>query len=63
MSEHLDLSQLQKDGVVRRIRSVDEFCRRYRLSEDERIRLTRLFGSFASEHELLMNATRSPVFR
>ncbi|OLP59103.1 hypothetical protein BJF93_04070 [Xaviernesmea oryzae] len=62
MSEHLDLGKLDDSGL-RKVRSVEEFCRRYRLNQEEHVRLTRLFGHFASEQELLMNARRPPVFR
>ncbi|GAK69680.1 hypothetical protein [Agrobacterium rubi] len=48
---------------VKPIQSVVEFCRRYRLDETEETRLRKLFGEFASRHELLMNAQRKPVFR
>lgn len=62
MSEHFGTAKVD-DGKARSVRSVDEFCRRYRLSQEENVRLTRLFGNFASEQELLMNARRPPVFR
>ena len=48
---------------IKPILNVVEFCRRYRLDETEEKRLTKLFGDFASRHELLMNAQRKPVFR
>lgn len=58
---------LDKDTLdtteVKPILSVVEFCRRYRLDEAEEKRLRKLFGDFASRHELLMNAHRKPVFR
>ena len=38
-------------------------CDRYRLDDEEKARLRKLFGDFASRHELLMNAQRKPVFR
>ncbi len=62
MSEHIDVAKVE-NSPLRRVRSVDDFCRRYRLGDDEKNRLTRLFGSFATEQELLTNATRAPVFR
>ncbi|KQS65451.1 hypothetical protein ASG39_09495 [Rhizobium sp. Leaf371] len=62
MSEHIDVAKVE-NSPLRRVRSVEDFCRRYRLGADEKIRLTRLFGQFATEQELLMNATRAPVFR
>ncbi len=48
---------------IKPILSVVEFCRRYRLDQSEESRLRKLFGEFASRHELLMNAQRKPVFR
>lgn len=45
------------------ILSVAEFCHRYRLDKAEEVRLRKLFGEFASKHELLMNAQRKPSFR
>nr|WP_281517374.1 hypothetical protein [Ferranicluibacter rubi] len=62
VSEHIDVAKVE-NSPLRRVRSVDDFCRRYRLGDDEKIRLTRLFGQFATEQELLTNATRAPVFR
>jgi hypothetical protein len=43
--------------------NVTEFCKRYRLDQTEEKRLRKLFGDFASRHELLMNAQRKPNFR
>ena len=48
---------------IKPILSVGDFCRRYRLDESEESRLRKLFGDFASRHELLMNAQRKPTFR
>jgi hypothetical protein len=62
VSQHIDVSEVENSSL-RRVRSVDDFCRRYRLCDAEKLRLTRLFGQFATEQELLMNATRAPVFR
>jgi len=61
------MQRLDKDELdtteVKPILNVMEFCRRYRLDETEEKRLRKLFGDFASRHELLMNAQRKPVFR
>lgn len=61
------MQRLDKDELdtteVKPILSVMEFCHRYRLDETEEKRLRKLFGDFASRHELLMNAQRKPVFR
>lgn len=56
-------SQELETTEIKPILSVVEFCRRYRLDETEERRLRKLFGDFASRHELLMNAQRKPVFR
>jgi Asp-tRNA(Asn)/Glu-tRNA(Gln) amidotransferase C subunit len=48
---------------IKPILSVVEFCRRYRLDDAEESRLRKLFGEFASRHELLMNAQRKAMFR
>lgn len=58
----LDNNELET-SEIRPILSVVEFCRRYRLDESEEKRLRKLFGDFASRHELLMNAQRKAVFR
>lgn len=55
---------LKPDLIVsKEIVSVVDFARRYRLSKVEENRLTKLFGQFASKHELLMNARREASFR
>lgn len=51
------------DTGAKPILNVAEFCRRYRLDKMEETRLRKLFGDFASRHELLMNAQRKPNFR
>lgn len=43
--------------------SISEFARRHRLDRLEEERLRKLFGDFASRHELLLNAQRPPQFR
>ncbi|TDK37019.1 hypothetical protein E2F50_08935 [Rhizobium deserti] len=62
MSSHLNLDELENKGL-RKVWSVNEFAKRYRLDEEEEARLVKLLGSFASEQELLMNASRAPRFR
>ena len=61
MSEHIDTEHFQIG--LKRVLPVADFARRYRLSEQEEKRLKSLFGDFASQHELLMNADRSPRWR
>ncbi len=58
----LDNNELET-SETKPILSVVEFCRRYRLDDMEEKRLRKLFGDFASRHELLMNAQRKAVFR
>lgn len=48
---------------LKEVVSVADFVRRYRLLKDEESRLLKLFGAFASKHELLMNVRRQPSFR
>lgn len=62
MSERLDIEQVEQIGL-RKVWSVSEFARRYRLDCEEERRLLKLLGPFASEQELLMNASRVPRFR
>lgn len=58
----IDNKHLDGNGV-KPILNVTEFCRRYRLDKAEEARLRKLFGEFATRHELLMNAQRKPVSR
>ncbi|MCJ8521685.1 hypothetical protein ABID21_004868 [Pseudorhizobium tarimense] len=62
MSERIDVEQLEENGL-RKVWSVSEFAKRYRLERDEETRLLKLLGAFATEQELLMNASRAPRFR
>ena len=62
MSTHLDVKVIE-DKISRKVWSVSDFAKRYRLDEIEKNRLVTLLGSFASEQELLMNASRTPRFR
>jgi hypothetical protein len=63
MSEHIDVGQLEQVNI-RKVWSVSEFAKRYRLDAKEESRLQKLLGSFATEQELLMNACRrTPRFR
>jgi hypothetical protein len=48
---------------LKKVWNVSEFARRYRLDQDEEKRLLKLLGTFASQQELLMNASRAPRFR
>ncbi len=62
MSERIDVEQITEFGI-RKVWSVSEFAKRYRLEREEEARLTKLLGAFATEQELLMNASRAPRFR
>ncbi|WFS01944.1 hypothetical protein [Rhizobium tumorigenes] len=62
MSSYID-SKTIESAANRRVWSVSEFARRYRLDKSEEDKLLALLGPFALEHELLMNAQRRPVFR
>jgi hypothetical protein len=43
--------------------SVSDFCARYQLGDEEEQRLRKLFGDYASRHELIINVQRKPNFR
>jgi hypothetical protein len=62
MTTHLKLEDIQNTGL-KKVWSVAEFSKRYRLDREEEARLLKLLGPFASQQELLMNATRTPRFR
>lgn len=62
MSERISVEQLEQIGR-RKVWSVSDFARRHRLETEEEGRLLKLLGPFASEQELLMNASRTPRFR
>jgi len=62
MTTHLKLEELNNQGL-KKVWSVAEFAKRYRLHREEEARLLKLLGPFASQQELLMNATRAPRFR
>lgn len=59
---HITPVDLQQSGM-KKVWSVTDFARHYRLDKDEENRLLQLLGSFASEQELLMNASRTARFR
>jgi len=62
MSERIEVERLGEAGL-HKVWSVSEFVKRHHIDSDEETRLLRLLGPFASEQELLMNASRSPRFR
>ncbi len=62
MTKHID-EQTVANQKPKKVWNVSEFAKRYRLDQREERRLVKLLGPFASEHELLMNATRTPSFR
>jgi hypothetical protein len=62
MTSYAPIDELNNKGL-KKVWSVSDFARRYRLDRQEEARLLKLLGAFASEQELLMNASRSPRFR
>jgi hypothetical protein len=62
MSTYIN-SKTIENAASRRVWSVSDFARRYRLDKTEEDKLVKLLGPFALEHELLMNAQRPAVFR
>lgn len=62
MTSQLNISDLNNKGL-KKVWSVSDFAKRYRLDDQEEERLLKLLGPFASEQELLMNASRAPRFR
>ncbi len=62
MTTHLKLDELENNGL-KKVWSVADFAKRYRLDREEEARLLKLLGPFASQQELLMNASRAPRFR
>jgi hypothetical protein len=62
MTSHLNLADIEDKGL-KKVWSVADFARRYRLDTEEESRLLKLLGPFATQQELLMNASRAPRFR
>jgi hypothetical protein len=62
MSSHTDTASIDEKGLTEVVK-VSDFAIRYRLQSDEALRLTKLFGDFATKQELLINARRSPDAR
>ncbi|CDZ56005.1 MULTISPECIES: hypothetical protein [Neorhizobium] len=62
MTTHMNLDEVDSKGL-KKVWSVAEFAKRYRLDRGEETRLLKLLGPFASQQELLMNASRAPRFR
>jgi len=55
LSKHIDTADLKVQGT-QEVMTITEFALRYKLTSDEQLRLTKLFGMFATKQELLMNA-------
>lgn len=55
MSKHIDKTGLKIEGA-QRVMTIIDFALQYKLTSDEQLRLTKLFGMFATKQELLMNA-------
>ncbi|MFB9951103.1 hypothetical protein ACFFP0_19830 [Rhizobium puerariae] len=62
MTTHLKIGEIENKNP-KKVWSVVEFAKRYRLDREEEARLLKLLGPFASQQELLMNASRAPRFR
>lgn len=62
MTSHLSNIDMEVPGL-KKVCSVADFARRYRLDNEEEARLLKLLGPFATQQELLMNASRAPRFR
>lgn len=62
MMQHIDKQTVQ-NVPLKKVWNVSDFAKRYRLDAKEENRLLKLLGPFASEQELLMNATRAPLYR
>ncbi|MGF9692662.1 MULTISPECIES: hypothetical protein [unclassified Rhizobium] len=62
MTQHIDKQTVQ-NVPLKKVWNVSDFAKRYRLDAKEENRLLKLLGPFASEQELLMNATRAPLYR
>ncbi len=55
MSKHIDTTDLKIEGA-QQVMTIADFALKYKLASDEQLRLTKLFGMFATKQELLMNA-------
>lgn len=62
MTSHLNITDIENNSL-KKVWSVSDFAKRYRLDTEEENRLLKLLGQFASQQELLMNASRAPRFR
>ncbi len=62
MTKTIKTKEIENPGL-KKVWSVAEFAKRYRLDRDEEARLLKLLGPFATQQELLMNASRAPRFR
>lgn len=62
MTTNINIGEVENQGL-KKVWSVAEFAKRYRLDRQEEARLLKLLGPFASQQELLMNASRAPRFR
>jgi|AraplaDrversion2_2_1032049.scaffolds.fasta_scaffold04944_9 hypothetical protein len=62
MTSHAALTDLAGNGI-KKLWSVSDFAKRYRLDGEEEARLVSLLGRFATEQDLLINASRAPRYR
>jgi hypothetical protein len=62
LTERVDTENVEEKNL-KSATSVRDFCLAYKLTSDEQIRLIRLFGTYATKHELLMNARMTSKVR
>ncbi|WJH38434.1 hypothetical protein N7E02_07335 (plasmid) [Aliirhizobium terrae] len=62
MTARIDTQNIDEKNL-KAVMSVRDFCLMYKLTSDEQIRLLRLLGTYATKHELLMNARMKPRIR
>ncbi len=60
MTHHIDNRQFSPRQTPHHVLDVIEHCRKNGLDKAEERKLLRLFGRFASRHELQMNTRRVP---
>lgn len=62
MTARIDTQNIDEKNL-KAVMSVRDFCLAYKLTSDEQIRLIRLLGTYATKHELLMNARMKSKIR
>ncbi|MDW9650024.1 hypothetical protein GOB33_18150 [Sinorhizobium meliloti] len=62
MVERIEADKFSKKTSTK-VWNIHVFCRQQRLPQEEKKRLTSLFGDFATDSELLHNVKREPRWR